>query len=223
VLGRELESDGQRMRVVGVIRNGKYFVLHESETAYAYVPFAQAFRLSAYLHVRARGTPEAALRAAREELARLDRNVALERPSMVEVDMKRYMLPQQMGAYLVGLFGLVGLVLAATGLYGVLAYGVTQRLREFGVRMALGAQASDVVRLVVRNGLMLVAGGIALGLAGAFGAGRLVASFLFGVRPADPITLVSVPLILLAVALLASVVPARRAAAADPMTSLRAE
>jgi predicted permease len=223
VLGRELESDGQRMRVIGVIGNGKYFLLHEKETAYGYVPLAQSVRWSAFLYVRARGHSDAALRAAREELAKLNPNVALERPGLLDVEIQRYLMPQRIGAFLVGIFGLVGLSLAATGLYGVLAYGVTQRLREFGVRMALGAQAADVVRLVVRNGLVLVAVGVVFGLAGAVAAGRLVASFLFGLRPADPLTLMIVPLILFFVALLASSIPARRAAAADPMASLRAE
>jgi putative ABC transport system permease protein len=223
VLGRELESLGRRMTVVGVIAKGKYTLLHEPERGFGYVPFMQRFGSSPTLYVRARGAPAAALRAAREELAKLDPNIALVQPTLLTGDLERYMLPQRVGALFIGIFGLVGIVLAATGLYGVLAYGVTQRLREFGVRMALGARASDLVRLVVRHGLALVAVGIALGVGGAFVAGRLVTSFLFGVNPADPLTLVAVPLILLAVALLASVVPARRAAAADPMVSLRAE
>jgi predicted permease len=224
VLGRELESlSGRRMTVIGVIRKGKYTFLQEEERAYGYVPFAQGFSGSPQLYVRARGEPAGALRAAREELAKLDPNIALERPTLLAADVERYVLPQRIGALSVGLFGSVGLVLAATGLYGVLAYGVTQRLREFGVRMALGARAVDVVRLVVRHGLMLVAVGVAIGLVGAFVAGRLVASFLFGLNPADPVTFAAVPIILGAVALLAGIIPARRAAAADPMASLRVE
>ena len=132
----------------------------------------------------------------------------------------RYQIVRTLGR---GVFGLVGLVLAMTGLYGVLAYVVAQRLREFGVRIALGARTGDVVRLVLRDGLLVVAIGAAIGLAGALAAGRLVAGFLFGLDPADPVTLVTVPLILAAVAMLACIVPARRAAAADPMVSLRAE
>jgi ABC-type antimicrobial peptide transport system permease subunit len=223
VLGRELESRDTRMTVVGVMGNGKYTLLQEPERAYAYIPFAQAFRTSVVLYVRGRSTPEATLHAAREELAKVNPNIALERPQVLADAIGSYVAPQRIGAFLIGVFGLVGLTLATAGLYGVLAFGVAQRLREFGVRLALGAQATDVVRLVVRHGVVLVASGVAIGLVVALVAGRLVASFLFGLNPADPLTLVAVPLILLAVALLASVVPARRAAAADPMASLRAE
>jgi putative ABC transport system permease protein len=223
VLGREIASLDRRMTVVGVMRTGKYTLLHEAERAYAYVPFAQRFRRSAVLYVRSRSTPAAALLAARAELAKLDPNIALERPQVLTEAVGGYMTPQRIGAFLIGLFGLVGLALAAAGLYGVLAFGVAQRLREFGVRLALGAQSADVVRLVVRHGVILVAAGLALGLVGALFAGRLVASFLFGLNPADPVTLLAVPLMLLVVAILASAVPARRAAAADPMVSLRAE
>jgi len=159
----------------------------------------------------------------REVLTTLDPNVALERPTLLADDVERYLIPQRLGASLVGVFGAVGLVLAMTGLYGVLAYGVTQRRREFGVRMALGARPGDVVRLVVRRGLALVAVGVGLGFVAALVAGRLIAGFLFGLDPADPVTLLAVPAALLGVALLASAVPARRAAAADPMASLRAE
>jgi predicted permease len=223
VLGRELESLDRRMTVVGVMGDGKYTLLHEPTRAYAYVPFAQRFRRSAVLYVRARGAPAAGLRAAREELAKVNPNIALERPQILADAVGGYATPQRIGAFLIGVFGLVGLTLAAAGLYGVLAFGVAQRLREFGVRLALGAQAADVVRLVVRDGILLVAVGVAIGLGAAVFAGRLVASFLFGLNPADPLTLVAVPLILVVVGLLASAIPARRAAAADPMASLRAE
>jgi predicted permease len=223
VIGRELESHDTRMTVVGVMGNGKYTVLQEPERAYAYIPFAQRFRTSATLYVRARADPASALRAAREELAKLNPNIGLERPQVLAHAVQGYVTPQRIGAALIGAFGLVGVTLAAAGLYGVLAFGVAQRLREFGVRLALGAQASDVVRLVVRQGVGLVAAGVVIGLVATLFAGRLVASFLFGVNPADPLTLAAVPFVLLGVALFACIVPARRAAAADPMASLRAE
>jgi len=120
-------------------------------------------------------------------------------------------------------FGLVGVALAMTGLYAVLAFGLAQRMREFGVRLALGARRADIVWLVARHGLTLLTVGVALGLAGAIGAGRVVSRFLYGVGAVDPATLVAVPLLLAIVAIAASLVPARRGAGADPMTSLRAE
>jgi predicted permease len=223
VIGHELRSLGRRMTVVGVIGNGKYTRMQEEATDFGYISLAQNFSLSPMLYVRARGTTAAAFRAMREELARLAPNVALDRPSLLTDDIGRDLVPQRIGALLVGTFGLVGLLLATTGLYGVLAFGVAQRQREFGVRIALGARIGHVVHLVVRQGLLLVGIGIALGLIGAFVAARLVSAFLYHVSPADPLTLVAVPLVLLAAALLASIIPARRAAAADPMASLRAE
>ncbi|MGH7718310.1 MAG: FtsX-like permease family protein, partial [Gemmatimonadaceae bacterium] len=223
VLGREFELDGGRHVIVGVTTTGKYLMPQEGPTAFAYYPFAQDYSSSPTLFIRTRGEAGATLRAAREEMAVLDPNIALERQGPLSEWFDRYLGGQQIGASLIGAFGLVGLLLAAAGIYAVLAYSVAQRMREFGVRMALGARAGDVVHLVVRHGLVLVAVGIALGLGGAFAAGRLVSSFLFGLSPADPVTLLAVPLVLVAVALLACAVPARRAAAADPMTSLRAE
>jgi predicted permease len=224
VLGRQLDSRDRRMTVIGVMGNGKYTTLHEPERPYAFIPFAQNFRPSAVLHVRGRGSSAATLRAAREELAALNPNVALERPQVLaDVVGGFYLAPQRIGAFLVGVFGLIGLTLAAAGLYGVLAFGVAQRLREFGVRLALGARTTDIVRLVLRHSVIVVATGVAIGLIVALAAGRLVAGFLFGLNPADPLTLVAVPLVLILVALLASAIPARRAAAADPMASLRVE
>jgi predicted permease len=223
VLGRQLEGEGRTRTVVGVIGQGKYSLLQEDDRAFALLPLAQKFTLSPLLYVRARGTTDAALRAAREELAALDPNVALERPTLLTEDVNKFVLPQRVGAVLVGMFGLIGLVLSMTGLYGVLAFGVAQRMREFGVRMALGAGGRDIVRLVLRGGVRLVALGIALGLLASLAAGRVVTRFLFGVSPLDPVTLVVVPAVLLVVAAAASLVPARRAAGADPMASLRAE
>jgi predicted permease len=222
VLGRELTIARTRASVVGVMANGKYGSLNEGPTAYAYLALAQR-PASPALYVRTRGDVAAGLNAIRAELAELDPNAALSRPRRVLDDVQRSLLPQRLGALVVGIFGVVGLVLAVTGLYGVLAYGVTQRLREFGVRMALGAQPGDVVGLVVRQGLRLVAVGVVVGMAGALVAGRVLASFLFGVSPGDPITAAAVPIVLAVAALVACVVPARRAVAADPMAALRAE
>jgi predicted permease len=224
VLGRVLEKkSGGELTVVGVMRDGKYFMLLEKPAAFGYVPFQQHLSLTPFLYVRARGSTSSALRAAREVLAKLDPNIALQRPKLLASDVDGYRLGFRVEAVLVGIFAVVGLVLAMTGLFGVLAFAVAQRQREFGVRAALGADRRDVMRLVVREGLALAGIGTALGLLGALVAGRLVSAFLFGVSPMDPATLVAVPLVLVAVALLATVVPARRASAVDPMSALRAE
>ena len=124
---------------------------------------------------------------------------------------------------LVGAFAALALLLASVGLYGVLSYTVAQRTAEIGLRMALGAQASAVVRAVIRSALVLAAVGIALGVAGAFGVTRFLGSFLFGVNPMDPVTLAAVAVLLVAVTIVASWVPARRAAGVNPVSALRSE
>jgi predicted permease len=223
IIGRRILRLEREVEVVGIIGNGKYASLQESPRSFGYVSYDQRFGMSRLLYIRARTTTAAAQRAAIEELAKLDPNVAFEDPKLLAQDVERFLGQQQVGARIIAALGLVGVVLAMTGLYAVLAFGVAQRMREFGVRLALGAQGEDIIRLVLRHGLGLVAVGLVIGLAGAIGAGRVVSRFLYGTGAVDPATLVAVPLLLVLVAVGASLVPARRGAAADPMTSLRAE
>jgi ABC-type antimicrobial peptide transport system permease subunit len=122
-----------------------------------------------------------------------------------------------------GIFGILGLNMAVIGMYGVMAYSVAQRTREIGIRMAIGAAASDVVRLVMRQGLTLVLIGAGIGLAGAIVVSRLIAGVLYGGGANDPLTFAAIPVVLVAVATLATWLPARRAAATDPLTCLRRE
>ncbi|HEY9226347.1 MAG TPA: ABC transporter permease, partial [Gemmatimonadaceae bacterium] len=222
IIGRRILRLEREVEVVGIIGNGKYASLQEAPTSFGYVSYDQRFGMSRLLYIRARTTTAAAQRAATEELARLDPNVAFD-PKLLAQDVEKFLEDQQVNARLIAAFGLVGVVLAMTGLYAVLAFGVAQRMREFGVRLALGAQGADIIRLVLRHGLGLVAVGLVIGLAGAIGAGRVVSRFLYGTGAVDPATLVAVPLLLVLVAVGASLVPARRGAAADPMMSLRAE
>ena len=129
----------------------------------------------------------------------------------------------RMGAALLGLFGLLSLVLAAVGVYGVMSYSVTQRTQEFGIRMALGAEANNILRLVVTEGIWLAGIGLAIGLGIAALVSRLLAGLLFGVKPGDPMTFFGVSLLLAVVALLACFIPARRATRVDPLVALRYE
>jgi len=223
ILGRRIRALDREVEVVGIIGNGKYASLQEPPTGFGYVPSEPQFGMSTLLYIRARTTTAAAQRAATEEVAKLDPNVAFERPRPLADDVRRFLQQPQLGARLIAAFGLVGVVLAMTGLYAVLAFGVAQRMREFGVRLALGASRADIIRLVLRHGLVLVAVGLVIGLAGAIGAGRVVSRFLYGIGAVDPATLAAVPLLVVLVAVGASLAPARRGAAADPMTSLRAE
>jgi putative ABC transport system permease protein len=141
---------------------------------------------------------------------------------MIEV-LDRYLALRWFNTVLVSLFAGSSLLLAMLGIYGVIAWTVRQRTREIGVRMALGAQRSAVLALVLRNGLKLAGAGIVLGLIGAMALTHLLRSLLFGVGPTDPFTLAVVPLVLVSVALLACWLPARRAARVDPMVALRTE
>jgi putative ABC transport system permease protein len=133
------------------------------------------------------------------------------------------LLPQRIAAIVTATLGGVGLLLAALGLYGIIAYSVNRRTREMGVRVALGARRADVLRLVVREGMRLAFGGVVIGLVLSAAAGRLIAGFLFDVSTLDLVTFAGMSTLFVVVALLASYLPARRAAGADPMTALRSE
>jgi len=221
-LGQRLELEGPR-EVVGVVRDGKYRSLDEEPTAYAFIPLAQRYSAQMTIHARARGDMGAALAAIRAEVASLDANIAVERPRALSTDVELYSILQRVAAWVIGVFGLVGLGLAALGIYGVIAYRVAQRTRELGIRLALGARSLDVVMPVLREGLVVIGAGIAIGVPAALAVARLARGFLFGLGAADPVTFAIVLLLLGGVALLASYLPARRAARVDPMISLRAE
>jgi putative ABC transport system permease protein len=184
------------------------------------VPFAQNYSSRMTLFARTQdhaGT----IAGIRRQLQSLDPNVPPESLMPLTGVIGLSLYPQRIAALLIGTFGAVGLLLAALGIYGVLAYHVAQRTREIGIRIALGARAGDVLRLVLQQGGRLVAIGTGIGLVLAFATTRLITGFLHGLSATDPITFLAVPLLLSAVALFAAYAPARRAAALDPMTALR--
>jgi predicted permease len=222
-LGKRLRVMGEAREVVGVARDAKYQRLDEEPTAFFYLPMAQEATERMTLFVRARTEPGPTLAAVRREMAALDPDVPLQQAMPFSALVGLSLFPQRLAALLVGAFGLLGLALAAVGIYGVLAFHVGQRTQEIGVRLALGAAAGDVVRMVLRQGAVLVAAGVGLGMAAALAATRLLAGLLHGVSATDPATFLAVPLLLAVVALLACWLPARRAARVDPMTALRME
>jgi len=153
----------------------------------------------------------------------LDPQLPAVQPATLDADMQLALLPAKVGAAFLGAFGALALLIATVGIYGVASFAVARRTREIGIRAALGAQRRDLLRLVVVESMRRVAIGLAIGLAGALGFARLVASQLYGVGPVDPLTFTATPLILGAVALVASWVPARRAARVDPVVALTAQ
>jgi ABC-type antimicrobial peptide transport system permease subunit len=173
--------------------------------------------------VRTQGDPSAFANTLRQTLREMDPGVAVLQTLPLAAHASMVLFSQRMASSLLIILGAAALVLAAMGVYAVMAYAVSQRRQEFGVRIALGASARDVLRLVISRGLVLAAGGVAAGLVVAFALTRLMAGFLYGVSPFDPLTFLGVPSFLALVALLACYLPARRATRVDPVEALRSE
>ncbi|HEY8151880.1 MAG TPA: FtsX-like permease family protein, partial [Vicinamibacteria bacterium] len=211
------------VEIVGLARDAKYTSLRQPAPATVYLPAAQQRDGEANYCVRAAGNPAALFGAIRAAVREIDPTLAVTDLRTQDDQIARMSGQEILFARLSGFFGVVALALAGVGLYGLTAYMVVRRTGEFGVRMALGALPRQVLSLVLRESLALVTAGIALGLAIAYGASGVVASMLFGVSAADPVTYAAVPLILAAVAVLASLVPARRATRVNPVVALRAE
>jgi len=228
----EQEAVGKRFKffgqdwwneVVGIARDGKYNFLGENPQPHIYLSLTQTFEPAVSLHLRTAGDPATALGMARREVQSMDRVLPITNAFTFGEILRQSLWAPRMGAALLAVFGLLSLVLAVIGIYGVMAYSVNQRTRELGLRMALGADQGDVLRLVVRQGVTLAAFGIAVGLALAFAGTRLVGNLLFGVTTHDPLIFAGIPLLLALAALLASVQPAWRAARVDPAVALRIE
>ena len=216
--------------IVGVVADVRHTALDAQPEAEMYYPYLFSSEAdsspwtSMYLVVRTSGEDPSSLAAAlRREVLAVDKDQPVYNVASMTQLLAASVAQRRFNMLLVGLFAVLALVLAAVGLYGVMSHLVTQRTHEIGIRMALGARAQDVVKLVLKNGMTLALSGIALGLAGAFGLTRLMRSLLFGVTTTDAVTFVAVSLCLGAVALLACYIPARRATKVDPLVALRYE
>lgn len=226
-IGRRIIFDGPNKtpyEIVGVVadvrRNGlDVNVQPEMYTSYLQKPER---RLNVVIRTEARDASQL-IPAARAEIKAFDPNQIIWRTQTLEQLLSTSVAPRRFNMLLLGIFAGVALVLAAVGLYGVMSYSVSWRTREIGIRMALGAKRADVLRLVVRQGMTMTLIGLALGLAGAFSISRVLRGLLHGVSPTDPLTFVAVSIVLLVVALLACLVPARRATRVDPIIALRTE
>ncbi|PYU67744.1 MAG: hypothetical protein DMG52_33330 [Acidobacteria bacterium] len=206
--------------VIGVVPTGKYRTIGEAPVPVAYLPQLRARRT---LVVRTSSDPATLLDSIRREIHSVDPNIA---PTDLET-MQQYMslplFPARTTGLLLGVSGFLALVLTTIGLFGVISYIVSQRTHEIGVRVALGAQRTDVLNLIIRHGLLLTVIGLVIGLGIAFGAGHLLSFLLYGIAPTDPATFIAVAIVLCAVVLLACYIPARRAMRVDPMVALRYE
>jgi predicted permease len=209
--------------VVGVVGTSVVGQIGEDPQPVAYFPMRQQYAPFATLIVRTTGNPEPLLGAVRTQVHQLDKNLAFTNGQTVQQILGQGLWPARMGAALLGLFGALALILASIGIYGVLAYSVAQRTSEIGLRMALGAQPHQVLRLVLRQGMLLALIGAAVGILVALPVARLASGLLYGVSATDPITYAAITLLLMGVALLACYLPARRATRIDPLVALRVD
>jgi predicted permease len=225
-LGRRIGvGEKPEREIIGVIKDTKYRDLKKEAPRTVYVPVAQSTTVGAELtlHVRTAGEPKNLIAAIRREVGTLDKNLPVYNVRTFTELVAQSIYRERLIATLSGFFGLLALLLASLGLYGVMSYSVARRTREIGIRLALGAQKSDVLKLVVRQGMALVLIGAGLGMVAARALTRVLAKLLYGISATDPLTFVIISLALVGVALLACYLPARRATKVDPLTSLRYE
>jgi predicted permease len=227
-LGRHVSGAGVDYEIVGVVGNIKSRTIGEETRPVLFRSLAQSTAsdpsfLGYTLIVRYQGDSAAVSNEVRAQIHTLDPAMAVYNVETMEEHLRSALFLPRLAGTLFGAFGLIGLLLATIGLYGIMSYSVSRRTREIGIRIALGAQIGSVQRLIVRQGMLLTAIAVGLGLPAALAAAKFSSSFLYGVRPHDAVTFLSVPLCLIGVALLACWIPARRAARGDPQSALRYE
>jgi putative ABC transport system permease protein len=222
---RLLDPDGQNppTEIVGVVGDVKHWGLDDKPESFLYLPHAQVGGRFITLVARTDGDPAAMATAVRREVLALDKDQPVFDVKTMEQRIAATSAPRRLPMYLLGVMASVALVLAAVGIYGVVAYSVTQRTHEIGIRMALGAQRRDILSLVVRQGMLMATVGVGVGLVASYFLMKVMSGMLYGVSATDPVTFSAVALLLATVALLACLVPARRATRVDPMVALRYE
>ncbi len=225
VLGKRIGLDDvPDMTIVGVVKDAQYIDLRRNTRRHFYLPSTQQKQLTNLtLHVKTTSGPDTVAESLRAQLKNLDPHLPLYNVKTLSAEIDESLIQERLVTWLSSTFGMLASLLTALGLYGVLTFSVARRTREIGIRVALGAQRRDVFRLVMFRGVVLVGVGVLVGLGASVAFGRLIGSLLFGVEPSSPLTLAIVSLGLVAVALLACYLPARRATKVDPLEALRYE
>lgn len=216
-------ADGPAWQIVGVAKDGKYVSLGERPRLVVYQPLLRNYSSLVNLVVRTSANDASTLTMVRQAVQGIDPTLPLYNVKTMQEHLSLPLFPARIAATVLGSFGVLALLLAAIGIYGVMSYSVAQRTREVGIRMALGASTRDVLAMIVRQGMTVALIGVGLGLVGAFAVTRLLADLLFGVSATDPLTFGVIVVVLSGVALFACLVPARRATKVDPMIALRYE
>jgi len=224
-IGHKVHGWGQWFTIVGIAKDSKYHRVTENPQPYFYIPIRQVFRPEYGLtfHVRTSGSVNEAISALRRESAAIDPALTIFDAEPMTEYVAASLFGAKIAANLLTLLSAIGLLLAAMGLYGVLAYSVAQRTREFGVRAAMGAKPRDILVLILRESVRLTLSGAAAGLLLAAISARIVARQIYGISPLDPLTFGGVALLLITVAMAASYIPALRAARVNPIVALRYE
>ena len=222
-IGRRLGEGSRQQEIVGVLRDARYNSVRDAAMPTEYSPYAQNPQGSATFEVRTAGDPLASMGAIREAVHQIDPDLPLINVTTQLEEIERRFVQEKLFAQAYLLFGGLALVVAAVGLFGLMSCSVARRTHEIGIRIALGAARHDVFRLVMRESMILVAGGVVIGLGGAIAASRLVSNLLFGLAPTDPATVTGAMTVMVLTAALAAYLPARRAAHVDPMVALRDE
>jgi len=222
-LGKAVQIGKKDFQVVGVVEEGRYNRLHETVQPYLFLPFTQAPSFECTLFVETAGDPRGVLPAILKATTAVAKNLPIVNAMTFREAMREELAGERSLAELLGSLSILGMVLAAVGLYAAVAYLVNRRRHELGIRMALGARRGDVLKLVLWQGLRLSGAGAAVGLVGAFAASRLMSGFIYGVTATDPLSYAASTLLAISVALLACYFPARRATRVDPLVALRYE
>ena len=225
-IGRQVSYQDRTVRIVGVVATAKTQSIGEDPRSSFYLPILHNQRTSVFgvtLLVKTKGDPAAYANTVREVTRKLDSSLAIFDVRTMESHLRNALIVPRLGAAMFGLCGATALLISIVGLYGVVSFAVARRTKEIGIRMALGARRSQVLGMVLRQGLGLTGLGCAIGFAMALAVSRVSGSLLYGISPSDAVTFLVAPILLIAVALVACLIPARRAAGLDPTTTLRYE